>query len=200
MAEDLTLHSVSVSEMDNNCYLLCGDGEGLLIDAADNAEKLLAMAEDAGVKITKVLTTHRHADHTRALEEVLAKTGATHYAPFLDSPALPAPVDVELDHGEVITHAGVELPVIILRGHTPGGAAVSTVIDGTPHIFVGDSLFPGGLGKTTSDSDFVRLFNDVKTGIFDEFPDETIVHPGHGASTTLGAERPHLETWWERRW
>ena len=106
MTNEITLHHISVSEMDNNCYLLAADGEGLLIDAADDAPAILAMAEKAGVKITKVLTTHRHWDHVRALEEVLAATGAKHYAAFLESPALPSPVDVELQHDDTIEFGG----------------------------------------------------------------------------------------------
>lgn len=186
--------------MDNNCYLLCAGGEGLLIDASDDAPRLLQLAEDAGVRITGVLTTHRHHDHVRALREVLDATHATHWASFLDAPALPVAPDVELHHGDTLDWNGFSFPVMILRGHTPGGLAIAAEIDGETHLFVGDSLFPGGLGKTTSESDFVRLFEDVKERIFEKYPDEAIVHPGHGDSTTLGAERPHLAEWWERRW
>lgn len=200
MENALTLHQISVSGMDNNCYLLACKGQGLLIDAADNAPALLSMADEAGVTITDVLTTHRHHDHVRALPDVLEETGATHWAPYLESPALPAPVDRELKDGDYIEFAGLRLQVAILRGHTPGGACTAATIDGTTHLFVGDSLFPGGLGKTSSEGDFVRLFNDVKENIFDRFDDDTVIHPGHGASTTVGAERPHLDEWWERRW
>lgn len=198
--QPLHLKTISVSEMDNNCYLIHTEEEGLLVDAADDALGLLKMAEDAGVKITKVLTTHRHWDHVRALKDVLHHTGATHYAPYLDAPALPADVDVELNHGDIIEFGGHEIPVMILRGHTPGGAAISVKIDGKNNLFVGDSLFPGGVGKTTSESDFERLFIDVKTFIFDVFSNDTIVWPGHGKNTTIGAERPHLQEWWDRRY
>lgn len=200
MTNTLELHRISVSEMDNNCFLLVAGDEALLIDAADDAPAILALAEQAGAKITAVLTTHRHPDHHRALVEVLEKTGATHYASFLDAPALPADVDVELNQGDVIDFAGHDLPVAVLRGHTPGGAALAAEIDGQTHLFVGDSLFPGGLGKTTSESDFVRLFKDVTERLFNVHGDDAIVHPGHGDDTTLGAERPQLDVWWERRW
>lgn len=200
MTNRLELHQISVSEMNNNCFLLVAGDEALLIDAADDAPAILALAEQAGARITAVLTTHRHPDHHRALVEVLEKTGAIHYASFLDSPALPAKVDVELNQGDVIDFAGHELPVAVLRGHTPGGVALTAEIDGRTHLFVGDSLFPGGLGKTTSESDFVRLFKDVRERLFDVHGDDAIVHPGHGDDTTLGAERPHLDDWWERRW
>lgn len=196
----MQLHQISVSSMDNNCYLLASKGQGLLIDAADNPQALLTMAQDAGVRITDVLTTHRHHDHVRALEAILAETGATHWASHLDAPALPAPVDKELDDGDYIEFSDHRIPVAILRGHTPGGVAIAVEIDGAMHLFVGDSVFPGGLGKTASEGDFVRLFNDVKTKIFDQFGDDAIIHPGHGASTTVGAERGSLDEWWQRRW
>lgn len=200
MTNTLSLHHISVSDMDNNVYLLASGGEGLLIDAADDAPAILKLAEDAGVRITAVLTTHRHWDHVRALEEVLESTGATHYAPFLDAPAIPAPADVELNHGDTIEWNGHTFPVVILRGHTPGGAALVAQVDGTTNLFVGDSLFPGGVGKTNSEGDFVRLYKDVTERVFDIYPDEAVVRPGHGESTTLGEERPKLGEWWDRRW
>ncbi|STD37034.1 Zn-dependent hydrolase [Corynebacterium striatum] len=200
MNNTLSLHSISVSDMDNNCYLICCGDEALLVDAADDAPAILQLAADKGVKITALLTTHRHWDHVRATKDIIEVTGATHYASFLDSPALPAPVDVDLRQGDTVPFAGREFPAIILRGHTPGGAAIAVDIDGTTNLFVGDSLFPGGVGKTTSEGDFVRLYKDVSERIFDVYPDSAIVRPGHGKSTTLGEERPKLDEWWERRW
>lgn len=196
----LSLHQISVSEMDNNCYLIVSGDKGLLVDAASDPQALLALASDAGVTITDVLTTHRHQDHTRALVDVLEATGATHWAPFLDAPALPAKADHELKDGDTLEFDGHNFPVFILRGHTPGGAAIAVDIDGVTNLFVGDSLFPGGLGKTASEGDFVRLYKEVKEKLFDAYPDETLVRPGHGKPTTLGEERPHLDEWWQRRW
>ncbi|OFL99667.1 Zn-dependent hydrolase [Corynebacterium sp. HMSC071F07] len=200
MNNALKLKSISVSEMDNNCYLICAGEEALLVDAADDAPALLNLAKENGVRISAVLTTHRHWDHVRATKEVIEATGATHYASFLDSPAMPAPVDVELKQGDTLTFAGHEFPAIILRGHTPGGVAIAVDIDGTTNLFVGDSLFPGGVGRTDSEGDFVRLYKDVNERIFDVYPDSAIVRPGHGKSTTLGEERPKLAEWWQRRW
>ena len=88
----------------------------------------------------------------------------------------------------------------MLRGHTPGGVALGAEINGQQHLFVGDSLFPGGVGKTSSPEDFTQLLDDVISRIFEVYPDDAIVHPGHGASTTLGAERPHLDQWRARGW
>ena len=200
MTNELHLHQISVSEMDNNCYLLTAGNQGLLIDAADNAPAILDMAREAGVDITAVLTTHRHWDHVRALGEVLEATNAKHYASFIDSPAIPEDVDVELREGDSIDFAGMKLPIIILRGHTPGGVALVATVDGVTNLFVGDSVFPGGLGRTTSEGDFVRLYKDVTKRVFEEFPDNAIIRPGHGRPTTLGEERPKLGDWWERRW
>ena len=94
------------------------------------------------------------------------------------------------------------LDVIHLVGHTPGSIALLyDDPDGTPHLFTGDSLFPGGVGNTFGDSDaFASLLDDVETKIFDRLPDETWFYPGHGNDSTLGAERPHLAEWRERGW
>ena len=200
MNNALELHKISVSEMDNNCYLLCAGDEALLIDASADAPALLALAADHGVKISAVLTTHRHWDHVRALKEVLNETGAVHYSSFLDAPALPAPVDVELEHGDTLPFAGYDLPVIVLRGHTPGGAAIAAEIDGVTNRFAGDPRSPGGGGITTSYGYLVRPNKHAPLGLFHAYPDDAIVRPGHGAPTTLGAERPHMDEWWERRW
>ncbi|MFV8381022.1 MBL fold metallo-hydrolase [Corynebacterium hindlerae] len=196
----LILDRISVSDFDNNCYLLVDGTNAMLIDAADDAPALLALADKHGARITHVVTTHRHADHVRALPAVLEATGATHITSFLDAPALPAPADIELNHGDTFSFAGHDFTAIILRGHTPGGLAFAATIDGATHLFVGDSLFPGGVGKTNNENEFQRLFTDVTTRLFDAFPDDAIVHPGHGSDTTIGAERPHLTEWAQRGW
>lgn len=193
----------SVGPMDNDAYFLCVGRDALLIDAAADADHLLAVAEELGVRITDVLTTHRHDDHVQALAAVLAATGARHHASAADAPALPAAVDHTwcataasepfVPASDAVAALGAT--VTLLRGHTPGGLAVS--IDG--HVFTGDSLFPGGVGKTGSPEEFTRLLGDVTDRIF-TLPDATAVHPGHGDDTTLGAERPHLDEWKARGW
>lgn len=200
LSMDTNLDQISISTMDNNCYLLVRGDKALLIDAADATEDLLALAKRNNAKITTVVTTHQHWDHVRALEALLAASGAQHIAPAPDAPALPAPVDRVLEEGEVLDFEGLQLHAHILRGHTPGGLALACQIDETWHLFVGDSLFPGGVGKTDSSDDFAQLLDDVTTRIFDRYPDEAVVHPGHGTSTTLGQERPHLDEWRARGW
>src|SRR5947209_8672381 len=110
-------------------------------------------------------------------------------------------VDERLHHGDEITLGDLSLEIIHLRGHTPGSvAALYRDPEGVPHLFTGDSLFPGGVGKTGSPEDFRSLIDDVSTRIFDVLPDDTWFYPGHGDDSTLGAERPHLDEWRERGW
>ena len=94
----------------------------------------------------------------------------------------------------------VPLEVIHLRGHTPGSIALVYRGDDGPHLFTGDSLFPGGPGKTWSADDFASLMDDLEERVFGTLPDETWVYPGHGDDTTLGRERPSLPEWRERGW
>ncbi|MFR9675203.1 MBL fold metallo-hydrolase [Streptomyces sp. TR06-5] len=199
---DLMISKVAVGPMDNNAYLLrCrATGEQLLIDAANEADTLLRLIGDDG--ITAVVTTHRHGDHWQALEEVVRATGARTYAGRFDVEGIPVPTDVPLADGDTVRVGEVELTVRHLTGHTPGSVAlVHDDPHGHPHLFTGDCLFPGGVGNTFGDAAaFGQLLHDVETKLFDRLPDETWVYPGHGADTTLGAERPHLAEWRERGW
>lgn len=207
----VTVHAIAVSPQDNNCYLITAPGgEQLLVDAADDAPAILAMLEasDAG-PLRTIVTTHQHWDHHRALIEVAATTGATTMAGEEDADALPLAPDRRLRHGDVIDvdAAGtVQLEVIALRGHTPGSVAlvlrepVGGEEPGRVHLFAGDSLFPGGPGRTTSPADFDSLMTDLENRVFGAFGDATVVYPGHGSGTTLGAERPQLPEWRARGW
>ena len=197
----LRLTKVSVGPMDNNAYLLeCREtGERALVDAADDAATLLALVGDG--RLEQVVTTHQHRDHWQALREVVAATGARTAAGRPDAAALPVPVDVPLDDGDRVRVGHVELEVIALVGHTPGSVAL--LYDdpgGQPHLITGDSLFPGGVGRTTSPDDFSSLIDDVEHKIFDRLPDDTWFYPGHGNDSTLGAERGSLAEWRARGW
>ncbi|WP_191892511.1 MBL fold metallo-hydrolase, partial [Streptomyces griseoaurantiacus] len=152
-------------------------------------------------QLTTVVTTHRHGDHWQALAAVTGATGANTVAHPADAEALPVPPDQLVEHGDVVRFGQCELEVIHLRGHTPGSIALLyRDPQGHPHLFTGDSLFPGGVGKTTSPEDFTSLFTDVKERIFDVLPDDTWFYPGHGDDSTLGEQRPHLAEWRERGW
>ncbi|GAA4128020.1 MBL fold metallo-hydrolase [Nocardioides fonticola] len=203
----LTIAKLAVDEkMANNCYLLrcTRTGEQALIDAADDAATLLDLIGHAGV--ATVVTTHQHWDHHRALAAVVAATGARVVAGAPDAAAITeqtgVPVDRTVGDGDVVRVGEAELEVIAIAGHTPGSVAlVFRDPAGHPHLFTGDTLFPGGVGATFGDAAaFAQLIDEVETKIFGTLPDDTWFYPGHGGDSTLGAERPHLAEWRARGW
>ncbi len=201
--ERLTIRKASVSEMDNNVYLLtCVDsGEQLLVDAADDAPRIRRLVDEGTGSLSTVVTTHKHWDHHRALADVVRQGRVRTMAGADDAPELPVPVDTVLEHGDTVTFGHVALDVVALRGHTPGSVALAySDPSGSVHLFTGDSLFPGGAGRTTSPEDFRSLMDDLGSRVFDVYGDDAWVYPGHGDDTTLGAERPHLAEWRERGW
>jgi glyoxylase-like metal-dependent hydrolase (beta-lactamase superfamily II) len=198
----LIVTKASVGPMDNNTYVLrCRDtGDEVVIDAAADAEHILAMCGKG--PLVRVVTTHRHSDHWRALAEVVDRTGAVTVAHEADALAIPVPTGELVADGDQVRVGTCALEVIHLVGHTPGSIAL--LYDdptGPPHLWTGDSLFPGGVGNTHGNKDdFEQLLADVTTKLFDRLPDETWVYPGHGNDTTLGAERPQLPEWRARGW
>jgi glyoxylase-like metal-dependent hydrolase (beta-lactamase superfamily II) len=203
----LTIHKVAVDpKMSNNCYLLrCRHtGAQVLVDAAAEPERLVPWIGAAG--LDAVVTTHQHWDHHRALADVVAATGAETIAGEPDAPAITAQTGVAIartvGQGDRIAVGDSELEVIAVRGHTPG--SICLLYDdpsGPPHLFTGDSLFPGGVGNTFGDAGaFEQLIGDVEERIFQRLPDDTWFYPGHGNDSTLGAERPHLDEWRQRGW
>jgi glyoxylase-like metal-dependent hydrolase (beta-lactamase superfamily II) len=199
----LTIAKLAVGPMSNNAYLLrcTSTDEGLLIDAANEADRLRELVRFEGPTVSAVLTTHRHPDHWQALEAVVADADAAAYAGEEDADELPVAVDERLHHGETFTVGDASLEIIALRGHTPGSIAVLyRDPSGSAHLFTGDSLFPGGPGRTTNPSDFNSLMDDLEARVFAVLPDDTWFYPGHGNDSTLGVERPHLAEWRERGW
>ena len=196
----MTITKVSVGPMDNNAYLLrCRKtGEQLLIDAANEASRLLELV---GAGLSHVVTTHQHHDHWQALAEVVAGTGARSVAHRLDAPELPVKSETIEDSARIPV-GDCELEAIHLVGHTPGSIALLYQDPGgTPHLFTGDSLFPGGVGNTWGDTErFTSLIDDVEHKLFDRLPDDTWFYPGHGDDSTLGAERRSIPEWRERGW
>ncbi len=199
---DLVITKVSVGPHDNNAYVLrCREtGEQLLIDAADDAPRLMSVIGSAG--LATVVTTHAHSDHWQALKAIVDATGASSAAPALDASDLPVKPARLVGEGDRIKVGTCELEVIRLTGHTPGGIALLyTEPGGRSHLFSADSLFPGGVGNTSNDPKrFKALMTDVETKVFGRLPDETWVYPGHGDDTTLGTERLSLPDWWARGW
>jgi glyoxylase-like metal-dependent hydrolase (beta-lactamase superfamily II) len=197
---ELTITKVSVGPMDNNAYLLrCnGNGDQLLIDAANEGPRLLDLIGADG--LSTVVTTHRHGDHWAALSEVVAATGAASVAHQADAEAIPT-ASVIVHDGQHVRVGDCALEVIHLVGHTPGSIALLyRDPTGTAHLFTGDSLFPGGPGRTTNPTDFASLMEDLEQKIFNRLPDDTWFYPGHGNDSTLGIQRPSIPQWRERGW
>ncbi|MEN8707278.1 MAG: MBL fold metallo-hydrolase [Nocardioides marinisabuli] len=203
----LSITKVAVDpEMSNNCYLLrCREtGEQLLVDAAAEPDTLLPLV--GGARLACVVTTHQHWDHHRALAPVVAATGAAVLVGEPDADAVTEQTGVEvtrrLAHGDTVEVGRCRLEVLAIAGHTPGSVALRyDDPEGHPHLFTGDSLFPGGVGATFGDeAAFRQLVDEVEHKIFATLPDETWFYPGHGDDSTIGAERPHLAQWRERGW
>ena len=199
----LTIVKLAVGRLSNNVYLLrcTASGEGLLIDAADEAPRIRELVTFEGPPISAILTTHRHPDHWQALATIADEAGAAIYAGDADADDIAcrrrrAPPAWRHHH-----RRRPDLDVIALRGHTPGSVAVAVSRPGgCPAAVHRRQLVPGGVGKTTTPADFQSLIDDVEQRIFDVLPDETWVYPGHGDDTTLGVERPHLGEWRARGW
>lgn len=207
-----TIRTTAVSEMANNVCLITpataggGAAQHILVDAADDFPAIRELIASAGGGETvAILTTHRHWDHVRALAEAQRELTEHTIAGVDDAEAIAeesgATVEQTVAHGDVLELAGLRLDCIALRGHTPGSIAYAlTDSEGAQVILSGDSLFPGGPGKTWSSDDFDSLMADLQARVFDVYGDDVLIIPGHGDSTTLGAERPQIPAWLERGW
>ncbi len=195
---DVEVHKVVVGPVDNNVFVVrCrASGESVMIDAANEHELLLDLCQRLDVR--RVLETHGHWDHIGAVTQV-REAGYEVGVTAADAPMLhEVGYDVLLDDAEVIEVGRLRLHAIHNPGHTPG--SISFHVEGTPLLFTGDTLFPGGPGATKyPGGDFEAIIHSIDTKLF-TFPDDTIVLPGHGLDTTIGAERPHLQEWVDRGW
>ncbi|NQV97132.1 MAG: MBL fold metallo-hydrolase [Acidimicrobiaceae bacterium] len=195
---NVEVHKVVVGPFDNNVFVVrCRrTGDAVLIDAANEHEQLLALCKQLGVR--RVLETHGHWDHIQAIP-ALREAGYKVAVTAADAPRLKdVGYDVFIDDAEIIEVGELRLHAIHNPGHTEG--SISFHVANTPLLFTGDTLFPGGPGNTTLDGgDFNAIINSIDNKLF-TFPAETIVLPGHGLDTTIGAERPQLAQWVARGW
>lgn len=195
----------SVGPMDNNAYLVTctRTNKSVLIDAANDADLLLGLIHSYAPELSLIITTHAHPDHWQALSAVAAATGAPTAAHALDAGPLPVCPDRLLAHGDTVEVGDLSFAVTHLQGHTDGSVALALdgpETGGVTQLFTGDCLFPGGPGRTSSPEDFNSLMIGLESKVFDRFGDSTVVYPGHGDDTTIGAERPHVAQWRERGW
>lgn len=188
-------------DVDNNVWLVGDDDEVLVVDAAHDAEAILTAVGDR--RLTAVVCTHGHNDHVDAAPELADRTGA----PVLLHPAdrvlwemahpHRAP-DRELADGDVLEVAAVSLHVLHTPGHAPGAVCLYAPELGA--LFSGDTLFAGGPGATgRSYSDFGDIIASIESRLLG-LPGETVVHTGHGETTTIAAEAPNLKEWADRGW
>ncbi len=195
-ATGIEVHQVVVGPMDNNVYVVrCTEtGDAVLLDAANEHERLLDLCRALGVR--RVLETHGHWDHIQAVPE-LRDAGYDVAVTAADAAMLPS-YDSTIDDEDVIEVGRLRLHAHHTPGHTPG--SVCFTVAGTPLLFSGDTLFPGGPGNTSFEGgDFPTIMRSLEERLF-TLPDDTIVLPGHGDRTTIGTERPHLGEWAERGW
>jgi glyoxylase-like metal-dependent hydrolase (beta-lactamase superfamily II) len=193
---DAEIHKVVVGPMDNNVYVLrCRDtGEAVLLDAADEHEQLLQLSQRLGVR--EVLETHGHPDHIQAVPQ-MRDAGYSVHVTAEDAAMLPS-YDQILEDESIIQVGRLRLETIFTPGHTPGSMCFK--VAGKPVLFSGDTLFPGGPGTTKFGGDFPTIIRSLDERLFSPLPADTLVLPGHGDPTTIGAESPHLQEWNDRGW
>ncbi|MBS1837541.1 MAG: MBL fold metallo-hydrolase [Actinobacteria bacterium] len=192
---DFEIHKIVVGPMDNNVFVLrCRrTGDAVLIDAANEHERLLDLAKALGVR--RVIETHGHWDHIQAIPE-MRDAGYSVSVTTEDAGMLPS-YDEILGDDEIIAVGDLRLRTIQTPGHTPG--SICFRIEDKPVLFSGDTLFPGGPGATSFEGgDFPTIIGSIEDRLFAPLGPETIVLPGHGDDTTIGAESPHLTEWVER--
>lgn len=191
------VHRFVVGPVANNVYVIrCKEtGEATLLDAANEHDRLLRVASSLGV--TSVLETHGHWDHIGAVEQVRA-AGIDVWVREEDASLLPS-YDHLLEDDTVHTVGKLRLRTLHTPGHTPG--SICFALENTPLLFTGDTLFPGGPGNATFDGgDFPTIISSIEQRIFRAFSPDTIIYPGHGDSSTIGLESPHLDEWVARGW
>jgi glyoxylase-like metal-dependent hydrolase (beta-lactamase superfamily II) len=191
------VHQIVVGPMDNNVYILrCKrSGDAMLIDAANEHKALLPICRDLGVN--QVVETHGHWDHIQAVPAV-RDAGISVAVTSADAGMLPS-YDLILDDDEMLEVGDLRIRTLATPGHTPG--SICFAVEGTNLLFSGDTLFPGGPGNTSFEGgDFDTIITSIDRRIFAAFPTNTLVLPGHGDSTTVGEESPHLQEWADRGW
>ena len=191
------IHKTVVGPMDNNVYVVrCKDtGDAVLVDAANEHEQLLELCRALGVR--NVIETHGHWDHIQAVPQ-LRDAGYDVAVTAADAAMLPS-YDSLLEDDTILEVGRLRLRTILTPGHTPGSMCFA--IQGSPVLLSGDTLFPGGPGNTKFEKgSFQTIIESIERRLFAPFSEETIVMPGHGADTTIGTERPHLDDWVARGW
>jgi glyoxylase-like metal-dependent hydrolase (beta-lactamase superfamily II) len=192
--DDLIIRKIEVGNFENNVYVLeCPDThDALIVDGCFDADAIIDGA--SGANVVGIIQTHGHQDHVQALRELKERLGVPIHAHPGDD--YPVPVDVAVGDGDEIAFGDRSVTALFTPGHTPGGTCY---LSGR-HLISGDTLFPGGPGNTHKDSRaFAEIIDAIENKLF-VLPHDTVVYPGHGLDTTIGAEKPHLQEWKDRGW
>jgi len=190
----IELRVMPVGEYQTNCYLLIETelGEGILVDPGDEAQKILDWI--GNISISRLLLTHGHPDHVGALQTVRESLGVKVGIHPADAEAFSIQADFELLHGDSFGMGDASIEVIHVPGHTPGSVAFKLIeVDGFHYALSGDAIFPGGPGHTETPEALVMALESLACTVF-TWSDSVRLHPGHGASTTVGTERADFET------
>ena|SRR5919198_5431617 len=186
----------NIGPYENNIFIVSdqASGEAYVLDGGYEPEAIAEAA--AGLQVRAILITHGHRDHHEHAAELKQLLGVPLGIGADDVDMLGFAPDFTIEDGQTLPFGGQALQAIHTPGHTPG--STSFLIG--PHLFTGDTLFPGGPGNTQRDPQrFARIIDSIRQRLF-ELPDETVVYPGHGRDTTVGQERPHLQEWIDRGW
>jgi hydroxyacylglutathione hydrolase len=197
MENQLFVKRLVVGSLSANCFIVGIKGEGMVIDPGGNAETIQRAISESGLKIKLISLTHGHSDHIAALRDIQDRTGAEvaihrEDADFLETSSqfgisyrTPHPPDRLLHEGDTINIGEMSFTIIHTPGHTPGSICLLT----GDKVFTGDTLFYRGIGTTLMPGSSRRqLIESIQTRLM-ALPDSTIVYPGHGRETTIGAER-----------
>lgn len=180
----ITIKKVPVGNFGNNVYVLAckATADSVIIDTSFEADKILRAAE--GTTVRYILQTHCHSDHVQALEEVKRQTGVPVGIHPDDADHFGIQADFDLHDGDLIHFGKCQLKVLLTPGHSPGG--VGFLFPG--HLIIGDTLFPGGPGRTSTPRQFEQLLESIQKKVF-PLPDDTVLYPGHGKNTTVGESK-----------
>lgn len=184
---EVLVHKILMGPYGNNGYvIICPHtNESIVIDTPAEPEKLIAIAQRTSVKA--ILITHTHMDHLLGFEKIRSALGAPVGVHSAEAGKLPSVPDFHLADGQTITAGTVVLKVVHTPGHTPGATCFLT----GQHLFTGDTLFPGGPGRTATPADLRQIVKSIADKLL-VLPGGTLVYPGHGEDTTIGkAQEEH---------